>query len=94
MIPDFQKEVKFNLGQRVEVDLEEIPVEHRDTTTGTIVGMRADFPSTKELRKIRYKVRFDNKGNYVKKDCQFYGGISFEVIVSGNRLKALKALRD
>ena len=63
--------VKFQVGQRIKVDIKEIPIKDRDTTTGVIIGIRTRFPATPNFREILYEVLFDNKGNYIKKGHRF-----------------------
>ncbi|KKL69435.1 hypothetical protein LCGC14_2115010 [marine sediment metagenome] len=75
---DYSDEVLFKLGQRVHLDLPDIPKEQRDVTTGIIVKMDTHFPGSPEHRKIRVTIRIDRKGNYIKKEFRFAGGISHD----------------
>lgn len=87
---DYSKEVKFQVGQRVELDLKEVPVEERETTTGIITKIDTHFPSTPKHRKIFYTIRFDGKGNYIKKEYQrVAGGIGFEFTCQVSRFKKI-----
>jgi len=85
VIDDYSKEIKFQVGQRVSVDIKEIPVKQRDVTTGTILKIETRFPSTPAMRRHTYFVRFDNKGNYVKKKDRLMGGIT-EMYFRADRL--------
>ena len=84
---DFSKEVRFKVGQRVDMDLPDIPKEKRDVTTGTIVKIDTHFPSTPEHRFIKCTVRLD--GNYVKKEFRMAGGIEHDFACGQNRLTAI-----
>ena len=84
---DFSKEVRFKVGQRVHIDLPEIPKEQRDITTGVIVKIDTHFPSTPKHRLIKCTVRLD--GNYVKKEFRVAGGIEHDFACGQNRLTAI-----
>ncbi len=87
---DYSKEVLFTVGQRVHVELPEVPKEQRDITTGIIIRINTHFHATPEHRSIWYTVRFDNKGNYVKKKFQsFASSIEFEFVCEARRLVAI-----
>ena len=87
---DYSKEVLFKVGQRVHVELPEVPIEQRDVTTGIISAINTRFPTTPKMRKIRITVRFDGKGNYVKKEFRVWGGIKFELTCDQNRIELIK----
>lgn len=88
--PAFDSEVKLQVGQRVEIDLPEVPVEERDVTTGIIVGISVRFPTTPKLRYISYEVRFDRKGNYIKKEYRLVGGLGFLQAFGEEHLRLLE----
>jgi len=67
-IEDYSNKVKLQVGQRVELDLPEVPVEDRDVTTGVIERISTMFTLTSSHRKIIYTMRFDGNGNYIKED--------------------------
>jgi len=85
----FENEVKFQVGQRVEMDLPEIPIEERDVTTGIIIKIYTKFFASPELRRVFYLVRFDNRSNYVKKEFRYCGGFT-ELAVEAGDLKLIK----
>lgn len=93
---DFTDEVKFQVGQRVHVEIEEIPIEERDVTTGIIIGIQTNFHAAPILRKIKYVVRFDGKGNYSKDSkitalASLLGGrLGFEFTCEARRLRITK----
>ncbi len=89
IIKDFSNEVKFQVGQKVEVDFPDVPTEERDVTTGFIYQIEARFPLTPPLRKIKYHIRLDGDGNYVKKDCQLSEGVGPRIIVPSERIKLI-----
>lgn len=70
----YDTEVLFQVGERVHIELPEVPKDQRDTTTGVIVKIDTHFFATKEHRKIFYIVRLDGKGNYIKAKDQAMGG--------------------
>lgn len=63
--------IKFQVGQRVKIELPEVPIESRDVTTGVIIAIRTDHAHCPSLRVIRYEILFDNNGNYLKKEHRF-----------------------
>ena len=90
IINDFSNEVKFQVGQKVEIDFIDVPIDERDVTTGFIYTVEARFPLTPSMRKIKYHVRLDGDGNYVKKECQLFEGVGPKIIVPGERLKLIQ----
>ena len=64
----------INLGDRVSVELEEIPEHERQCTTGEVIGLSVRFPATPKFRRERVKIRFDK--NYVKGEFRFSSGIN------------------
>lgn len=86
---DYSDEVLFSVGQRVHIELPDIPVEQRDVTTGVIVRISTMFPGTPKHRKIRIMVRIDCKGNYVKKGFRLVGGIEGDFTCDQKRLVAI-----
>lgn len=86
---DFSDEVLFKVGQRVHLELPEIPKEQRDVTTGILIKVNTMFPLTPKHRHIRCTIRFDGKGNYVKKEYRLMGGISFTLTCDQDRLTAI-----
>ena len=87
---DYSTECEFQVGERVHVELPQVPVEQRETTTGIIVKIDTMFPTTPEHRKIRYTIRFDGKGNYIKKEYRMAGGIKFQFTCVGTMLRKLQ----
>lgn len=89
---DYSDEAAFRVGQRVHIEIKEIPVDERETTTGVIVGVDTKFFATPSLRKILYTVRIDEKGYYVKKEFRtFFGAIRFEYTTTGDHLELLQS---
>ena len=84
---DYSKEVQFKVGQRVHIDLPEIPKEQRDVTTGVIVKIDTHFPSTPKHRLIKCTIRLD--GNYVKEEFRMAGGIEHNFTCDQIRLTAI-----
>ena len=83
---EYNNEVKFQVGQMVEVDIPTIPIEDRDQTKGLIIAINTKFPLSKELREIIYTVRLI--GNYAKK--KFFQHIKGDTTVKQKQLKLLK----
>lgn len=88
---DFSLEVLFSVGERVQVELEEIPEEERNCTTGVIVACTTRFALTPSKRRIVYEVRFDGDKNYAKTTlvCGIKSGTQF----SQSRLRKLDATK-
>ena len=86
---DFSKEVRFKVGQRVHIDLPDIPKEQRDVTTGVIVKIDTHSPFTPKHRLIRCTVRIDDRGNYVKEEFRMAGGIEHNFTCDQIRLTAI-----
>ena len=72
-IKDFSNEVKFQVGQRVYVDLKEIPKKERNCETGVVKTIYTKFLRTSKLRTIMYQVAFDEP--YIKGDKVCFGQI-------------------
>jgi len=85
---DFSDEVLFKVGQRVHIDLPDIPIEQRDVTTGVIIKMDTHFPTTPKHRKIRVTVRID-RGNYIKEEFRVSGGIEHNFTLEQKRLNLI-----
>lgn len=77
-------EAPFRIGQRVQVELAEIPPKERNCSIGTIIGITTRFPATPQIRKVKYLVRFDD--NYIKKNCVLRANFD-EMIVAERALK-------
>lgn len=87
---DFSDEVLFQVGQRVHVDLSLVPPEERETTTGVITSISTTMFTVPKFRRIRYKIRFDGKGNYIKKEFRLTGaGIKSEITCGSNSLRSI-----
>lgn len=82
---DYSKEVKFQVGNRVSVEIELVPKEERDCTIGIITSIKTKFHRTPSMRKILYTVHFDDKRSYVKKEFQMYGSIK-HILIEGKYL--------
>ncbi len=80
----YADEVKFHVGQFVEIDLEEVPVEERDCTWGLIVGIMTRFPLTPHVRQVVYCIKL--AGCYIKKKKRMLGGLKGELRCDGKRL--------
>ena len=89
-VKEFNNEVKFLVGERVHIELKEIPIKERNITTGIIVGIDTRFMHTPELRSITYAIRMD--GEYVKKQYQLFGGIGEVSRFSCDQLKKLNTV--
>lgn len=76
IVKEFSNEVKFQVGERVSVDLPDVPVEQRDTTSGIITNISTRFHHTPHMRKIAYTIHFDNKGSYIKKRFALFSRIN------------------
>jgi hypothetical protein len=74
------------VGQRVRVDIPEIPPKETNCKTGVITGIKTRFPRTPECRWHFYTVRFDE--GVIKKGCEFLGQIH-ELSVSAEQLELL-----
>jgi hypothetical protein len=79
---DFSNEIKFQVGQRVHVELKEIPEKERNVTVGTITKIDVMFPRTPKMRKIFYTIRFDE--NYIKKEHVLISNIDHIRCTAGN----------
>lgn len=86
---DFSDEVLFKVGQRVHIELPDIPKEQRDVTTGILIKVDTMFPLTPKHRRIKCTIRIDGRGNYVKKEYRLAGGISHDFTCGQNRLTAI-----
>jgi len=75
LIDDFSNELKVQVGNRVHVELSDVPEKDRDVTTGVIVAIRTFWVHTPKMRRFQIDVRFDGDGNYVKKSSQMAEGI-------------------
>lgn len=68
-IEAFKHAPSFRVGQRVRVDIPEIPKNERQCDTGIISGIRTRFVRTPEARQVWYVVTFDRpyiKPEYVR----------------------------
>ncbi len=63
----------FQVGDRVEVDLKEVPENERNCIVGTITKIWLKFARTPKFRRKMITVHFDE--NYIKKGDQLCGGI-------------------
>ena len=59
IIKSYTHEIKYQVGQRVRVDIPEIPPEQTNCKTGVVTGIKTRFPKSPELRQHSYTVRFD-----------------------------------
>jgi len=85
---EYDDEVMFQVGQFVDVDLPEIPVENRDCTWGVIIAIRTRFPLSPEFRSIYYTVKF--AGDYIIKEKRLLGGIKGQIQCLGKNLKRIE----
>lgn len=81
---DFSNEVLFRVGQRVHIELPDIPKEQRDITTGLIIKINTYFPTTPKHRSIKVTIKMD--GNYVKEKFRMAGGIEYNFTCDQKRL--------
>ena len=81
-IAAYDDEVLFQVGQRVIVDMPEVPKEARADTHGVIRQIRTKFPASPKLRRITYTVDLDGKGNYFKKSHRFLGGLTTPAVTA------------
>lgn len=61
---------EFQVGQRVRVDLVDIPKKDRQCEVGVVMAVTTRFARTPELRQVRYHVRFDRP--YIKPSSVLY----------------------
>lgn len=88
---DYSEEVKFQVGQRVDVDLPYVKIEDRDVTTGIIILIGTRFFATKEHRRIYHTIRLDNKNFYIKHEKLITGiDVGPEITVPAEYLKSIK----
>lgn len=80
-INDFSNIVKFKVGQRVKINLPNVPEEQKDVTTGTIVGCEVSCPTIEEHRKIFYNVQLDNEGSYIKKEYKKFINLRHKICI-------------
>lgn len=85
-LKDFSNEVKFQVGQRVSVDLKEIPKEERNCETGVIKTIYTKFLRTPKMRTIMYQVVFDE--SYIKSGEICFSQI-YEIRVYADIIKSL-----
>ena len=52
--------MSFSVFDRVRVSIPEIPRDETNCKEGVIVGIQTRFARTPALRRVTYKVRFDN----------------------------------
>ena len=69
----YDKEVPFQVGQFVEIDLPMVPVEDRECTWGVITGIRTRFPLDSHMRSVVYIIKL--AGLYIKKDRRAWKGL-------------------
>ncbi len=86
MTESYAHEIKFQVGQRVRVDIPEIPPEETNCKTGLITGIKTRFPRSPDLRQHYYMVRFDT--GVIKKGCEYIGQI-YELSVPADHLELL-----
>jgi len=67
-------QMTLTVGDKVKVNIVEIPEEHRQCEVGEITKMYMKFRATPELRDISITVMFDE--NYVRKQFRYGGGFS------------------
>jgi len=73
----YDNEVQFQVGQFVEIDLPEVPIEDRECTWGVVIGIMTRFPLSNNLRKIVYYVKL--AGLYIKKSKRRFKGFGGEI---------------
>lgn len=73
----YDDEVVFQVGQFVEIDLPEIPIEDRECTWGVITGIITKYPLSPQLRKILYEIKL--AGLYIKKSKRIFKGLKGEL---------------
>ncbi len=55
----YAHEIKYQVGQRVRVDIPIIPPEHTNCKTGLVTAIKTRFPRSPDCRVHFYTVRFD-----------------------------------
>ena len=59
VIESYAHEIKYQVGQRVRVDIPEIPPEQTNCKTGAVTAIKTRFPKSPDCRIHFYTVRFD-----------------------------------
>ena len=80
----YEKEVPFQVGQFVEIDLPDVPVEDRDCTWGVIIGIRTRFPLDSHMRTVTYGIKL--AGLYIKRDKWMWKGLRGRIDCSAQHL--------
>lgn len=73
-IEDFSDECPFRVGQRVHLELKNIPKADRHCEVGVIKTIMTRFLYTPEMRSVKFQVVLD--APYVKKECVIYEAIT------------------
>lgn len=79
---------KFELGERVHLELKDVPVEQRDNTFGYIININLKYPRSDKLRRIVYTVRLE--GKYIKPECIIYENIEHDFSCAETSLRKLQ----
>ena len=64
IIDDFSDKVKVQVGNRVHVDIKDVPKKWRIMETGIITGINTEFVHTPEMRRFQITVRLDGDQRY------------------------------
>ena len=83
-IEDFSNELDFQVGNRVHVELRDVPKKWRNMETGVIVNIDTHFAHTPEMRRFAITVRLDG-------DQKYWSGIGPIISVFQKQLTKLKA---
>ena len=86
MNESYNHEIKYQVGQRVRVDIPEIPPEETNCKEGVITAIKTRFPKSPEHRQHFYTVRFD--ASVIKEGFVFIQQIH-ELSVSAGQLELL-----
>lgn len=92
IIQPFDEEAKFAIGQLVDVDLKDVPMDDRDATRGVITEIHVRFPRSPDMRTIEYLVEF--QGNYIKTSRSFTSSGIPEIRTGAGNMTAVKLEAD